>query len=75
MICRVQALLLWNHVVSRTDVVSRSSGVKRQHKVEMAVIIQVSNAFLSLLACGLEPNDKTVLFIQSDVVYRWDCDS
>lgn len=38
----------------------------------MVVIIQVSNAFLSLLACGLEPNDKTVLFIQSDVVYRLD---
>ena len=38
----------------------------------MVVIIQVSNAFLSLLACGLKPNDKTVLFIQSDVVYRLD---
>ena len=33
MICRVQALLLWNHVVPRTDIVSRSSDVKRQHKV------------------------------------------
>ena len=32
-ICRVQALLLWNHVVPRTDIVSRSSDVKRQHKV------------------------------------------
>ena len=27
-----------------------------------------SNAFISLLACGLEPNDKTILFVQSDVV-------
>ncbi|KAK8826344.1 hypothetical protein WA538_001483, partial [Blastocystis sp. DL] len=30
----------------------------------------INNAFLSLLACGLEPNDKTVLFIQSDNAYH-----
>ena len=28
-----------------------------------------SDSFTALLACGLEPNEKTTLFIQSDVFF------
>ncbi|KAK8803981.1 hypothetical protein WA171_000074 [Blastocystis sp. BT1] len=30
----------------------------------------INNAFISLLACGLEPTDNTVIFVQSDNAYH-----